>query len=651
MIAFYYVLTIGNATTTAIPSTTITTVDIQTPTAPYNTSKSITSINSTTPSPTAPYDLQDIRDALQSSIQLIATQQISEELLIDIINVASVLSENSETKSEEYSGDLILISQLLDTISKHSGNFVQNYTNNTTILRATSTIALQVDFVSIAPLTSRNRTTINISFPTSVNESRVPDTATIPISFLNFIANTTNNSQISVITYVIRVRTNRSEPLAVNQIVSNIFGLTILGIEPETTLIQPIRINFQTNRTIENPLCSFLIQNTSVWSQFGLELVESTQNTTVCETYHLTSFAVLAGSTIRYSDIELLLLKVITYALLIVSLIFLLTSLGALVYSSKLVFKIEANLLYFNLGLALTLAILTFIVGTELHQLSTPIPCFIVSLFIHYFWLTVFTSSSALAILIFQVTWLSVVESRKRFIALFLIISAWIIPLIITVAIAVPLIIEEDDILNTLSNNSCILSPKNAHAIPFYIVICLMIILNAGILFLALIKILASSNNTNLIIYRTITVSALTLLPILGVSWIIVPIIAFCPTIKFLSSFLDWIFIFLNGPVGVAFFVITMRIEDMKLPFKKATKSTAVKSNTQSAQQSKMPKTINALHPKPVYKTKISLIELTSNTITALVSTTNTTMDSLDRQLIEESNNSATVFINITAEL
>lgn len=120
------------------------------------------------------------------------------------------------------------------------------------------------------------------------------------------------------------VRTNRSEALAVNQIASNIFDITISGIEP---VEQPILIYFQTNRSITNPLCSFLVEDTSVCSQLGLELTESTQNRTVCETKRLTTITVLAGSRARHSDTEPLVLKILTYVLLIISLIFLLFSL------------------------------------------------------------------------------------------------------------------------------------------------------------------------------------------------------------------------------------------------------------------------------------------------------------------------------------
>lgn len=549
---------------------------------------------------------------------------ISVEALSAVIRNASHLNNISASQISQPDTDtptIFLISRLLDTISKQAGNIDRTSFNSSTPVRIiTDSITLQIDFLSLLEITSSGTTTMNINFPITRDEDgsfiKIIDTASIPISILASIA--TEDTFVTVISYVIRVDTNLSEPLRARQIASNVFGLNILGIAQGERLGDPILISFQTSRIIDNPICSFLRLTDYVWSQFGVELKLSSENRTICKTNHLTNFAVLAGSKSQNTNTERLALQIVSYILLAISLIFLLYSLFLFLYSAKKVFKVEGNIMYFNYGVALTVAISTFIVGAELHNLQPPVGpilCTIVSFFIHYVWLVVFTSSTALSILIFYATWLSGIHSERTFIAHYLIIGAWSIPLVITIAISIPILILENDIIyrhSFLTNDSCILSPMNKFTIPFYALIDIMIIFNVIILILTLVKIYKAlrkqlptnpSNVSKLRIYRIMAISALILLPILGVSWVIVPLIAHTPLPRDLASFLDWIFISLNSTSGIPFFIAIRRIEEIKNPFpifKKYELSNKLTSNGKSSTMKKYNVSITKQINRPV---------------------------------------------------
>ena len=138
------------------------------------------------------------------------------------------------------------------------------------------------------------------------------------------------------------------------------------------------------------------------WISTGLTLAgsKSTESLAVCESFHFTSFAVFvtpheAGG----SDVERIILSVLSYLLLGISFICLVAALILFCLAGKAFFKIETNIIYFNYCISMLLAVGLFLFGVESGKFNEVI-CKVIAFALHYAWLAVFTWTLCVGLLI-----------------------------------------------------------------------------------------------------------------------------------------------------------------------------------------------------------------------------------------------------------
>ncbi|XP_022800065.1 adhesion G-protein coupled receptor D1-like isoform X2 [Stylophora pistillata] len=162
-----------------------------------------------------------------------------------------------------------------------------------------------------------------------------------------------------------------------------------LDDEPVHDLPSPAILSFKTPSAEGRPRrCSFW--NESFWSTNGVKELESRSNSssTVCQTEHFTSFAVLMQHTkVELSKEDHLALSIITYVGCGVST-------GALIITIIVFLSVESlsserHKIHTNLVVSLLLANVLFLAGID--ETSSPVLCKVVAVSMHYFFLTAFT--------------------------------------------------------------------------------------------------------------------------------------------------------------------------------------------------------------------------------------------------------------------
>ena len=152
------------------------------------------------------------------------------------------------------------------------------------------------------------------------------------------------------------------------------------------------------NQQTQEQNCSFL--NQSLWSTDGLTTNSTGRNLTFCYTNHLTSFAVfVTPRELKGSDDLKQIVSIVSYVIVSISFISLVVSLILFLLSAKNFFRVEANIVYFNYALAMTLAFGLFLFGIEtgtIHRTA----CMVIAFLLHYIWLAVFTWTLCNGILI-----------------------------------------------------------------------------------------------------------------------------------------------------------------------------------------------------------------------------------------------------------
>ena len=132
--------------------------------------------------------------------------------------------------------------------------------------------------------------------------------------------------------------------------------------------------------------CSHL--NSSSWSTSGLTTNATDNNITFCDSDHFTSFAVFVTPREIPDDDLSRIASIVSYVLVSISFIALIISLVLFLLSGKNFFKVEANIIYFNYCLAMTLAFGLFLFGIESGKFHI-IMCMVIAFLLHYIWLAV----------------------------------------------------------------------------------------------------------------------------------------------------------------------------------------------------------------------------------------------------------------------
>ena len=248
-------------------------------------------------------------------------------------------------------------------------------------------------------------------------------------------------------------------------------------------------------------------------------------------------------------------MSIISYILLSSSLIALVLSILIFIVIGKEFFQVEMNIIYFNYALSLALAILTFIFGIQLTSIH-PIACSVSVFLLHYFWLAVFSWSLCVSIEIIYLLWITSLNRKNLF--WFLLPLGWGLPVpIVVISIAV----RHDSYLHSTAD-FCFLSYSNGLIWSFIGPILVLLCLNLIALIMACIKIVLIAKNgdkrrnvSNWEVAKQSVINSSFLFLVLGAPWILLPIGLLVNSFTSTTVF-EWIFIILNSPSGILFFIL-----------------------------------------------------------------------------------------------
>ncbi|CAI8057672.1 Latrophilin-like protein LAT-2 [Geodia barretti] len=298
--------------------------------------------------------------------------------------------------------------------------------------------------------------------------------------------------------------------------------------------------------------CVFWNTNQSQWSTEGVELVSVTETHYVCRSTHLSSFAVLVNvkPLEGMSETEAMALSGVTYLGCGISIICILLTLLCMVVFRETLNKGVLLYIHFNLFLALLLALIIFVFGIET---ATHIKwlCATVAALLHYLFLCVFCWMLAEGILLYVLVVRAFTTNFKKW--YYLLPFGWGTPLFI-VAISLGLRYEYYG-----NNNYCWLSHDKGLVWSFVGPMLAIILVNSVILVLTMVSIArvrskaskgtGSKNHTDIIL--TSAKSAIVLLPLLGITWIIGVF-----AVEQNTTVFAWIFTILNSLQGLMIFVL-----------------------------------------------------------------------------------------------
>ena len=168
-------------------------------------------------------------------------------------------------------------------------------------------------------------------------------------------------------------------------------------------------------------VCLFFDTNLRKWSNRGIRFVQYDYQTrtVVCNTNHLSSFAVLIQTKESNENLtEKILFSVTSYTLLIISFLSLIAIIGIFIWGGRRFIDIERNteinILYLNQTLALLLATGLFIFGIEGAAKINPVLCTIVAVLLQYLWTAVLAWCLCIGIYLFYRTFIGELQLSEK---------------------------------------------------------------------------------------------------------------------------------------------------------------------------------------------------------------------------------------------
>ena len=340
--------------------------------------------------------------------------------------------------------------------------------------------------------------------------------------------------------------------VSVNGIISSpTVSIGVPGVGRDTVIDPPLELDIPLDSPIDTStsaaLCVFWNEEENIWDERGV-VTRFVNNEVTCITSHLTTFSVVVISRIVTSNLAL---RIISYILLALSLIALVISIILFTVSGKPFFKGVLNRMYFNYAIALTIAVCTLIFGVNIGVLDQ-ILCVIVSVWFHYTWLALFFWSLAVAILI---TYMLMFEFNPRQLFWPLFAIAWALPLPIVLITLIVGAVRGDYVRR---DENCFLSVEYLWSLLGPILVT--IVLNTIAYVVCVIKLIMLTINkagheVSSDLKRSL-VSGAILLPVLGVPWIVILLNFILAQFSLDSPTFVWVFLLLNGPVGVIFMIV-----------------------------------------------------------------------------------------------
>ncbi|KAI6654378.1 hypothetical protein LOD99_775 [Oopsacas minuta] len=326
-------------------------------------------------------------------------------------------------------------------------------------------------------------------------------------------------------------------------------------VENATIIFNSALSNYSTDR-----IGTYLIGN--LWSINGIQTIDTAISTTSLVVDHFTSFVVFATHSISPSSSLLqYYLDISSYILSAISVLCLICSLFLFIFAGKKgFFKIEINILYFNLCVALLFSTILFVLyGLKPDVIGiSDLLCKIMAAIIHYSCILVFAWAFAFAIYISYKIKFGIRKNRKIY--PYIIIFAWILPIVFPV---VTLAIKLDVYVDV--TNHCFPSLTDYVLIGllapvlFIAAITIVMVVILSIAFVVVRKKIENELIRNEIKHILLSTTLMTC--ILTIPWFTLVIFIFTE-----SPVIEWTFVLLNDTVGIFFFIfIALRIKEVRL--------------------------------------------------------------------------------------
>ncbi|XP_065884496.1 uncharacterized protein [Dysidea avara] len=289
------------------------------------------------------------------------------------------------------------------------------------------------------------------------------------------------------------------------------------------------------------------------WASDGIKQDTTPGLPVECNATHLTSFAVLVGA----QEPASLPLRIVSNVGCCISMVCLFITITTIIYQRKKIFKGKVYKVHLNLSIALLMALLLFVGGVETATANT-VSCVFVTLLLHYFFLAVFSWALCEGIMVYTMFAAPFYKGIFQRMSFYLLVG-WVLP--------APVVVVSAAVSNKhygLKNQcdetiACWISNKDGALWAFIAPMVLIILVNCFFLAVSVYNIykvkkygqqMTGAQQSNFELARTVLISILTLMPLLGGTWIL----GLFFVIDSESDVLQWIFTLLNTLQGVTIF-------------------------------------------------------------------------------------------------
>ncbi|XP_070571023.1 adhesion G protein-coupled receptor L4-like [Ptychodera flava] len=377
--------------------------------------------------------------------------------------------------------------------------------------------------------------------------NRGEDLVVIPSSA--FAPGTVHNKVVTTVVFGLPKLVNharRESNQSTSRINSAIINIDISQVA-EGTFQDDVKMFFKMeNDTYSRPQCVFL--DGKNWSTEGCKVADFTGLVTECQCNHLTNFAVLMSvNTVELTETDRLALKIITYVGCCISLICLILALLLLLFLREL--SSSRITILKNLIVALLVAELLFVTG--IRATDDDMLCSIIAIFLHYFYLSVFSWMLVQGIqLLIKIR--KVFDSNIR--VLHFCLLGWGFPALV---VCVTLAIDHHG-YGTASN--CWLSTERYTIWAFVGPAAVVILVNTVVLIMVLrvfMSVKSNKDKTEVQRFRSGLRATALLLPLLGLTWAFGLLAIDESTVAF-----QYIFASLNSLQGLFIFIFHCVMND-----------------------------------------------------------------------------------------
>ena len=339
---------------------------------------------------------------------------------------------------------------------------------------------------------------------------------------------------------------------------SKFVTLGVGGQSGKVELSSPVTISFKqsaddtalVNSGAYSRNCGYWNTNLGKWSTDGLIGYQDTSGHYECMTSHFTSFSVLIKPNSIGNDTsttEQLALSIVTYILCSISLIALIASIVVFLLLGKELIKKDLYIVHLNFAISLSISLFFFVFGVQTAR-DNVVVCGVVAGVLHYSFLSVFSWSFCEAI---QVLYMLYALFSTRRICIYLMVLGWGLPLPI-VAITAGIRWYNYGV----AGQYCWLSTENGTVWSFIGPALTIVFINLFLMVIAVVRIISGmraklQEMTQFRQARVVAFGTLVLTPVLGIPWIVAVLNFFVSV-----SLFQWIFVLLNTPQGLLFFLL-----------------------------------------------------------------------------------------------